>query len=440
MPKYDPYSHSLHEDPYPTYAELRGRCPVYHDEHEDFWALFRFADVKSASRDWQSFTSTSGSFLEEELEAMREFMPPEGKFQDLDPPRCAELRRVVRDPFLPRAVAAREDDIRAIVVELIEGFAERGSADLAVELAEPLPVRVISDMLGIAQAEHARVSQWCHLMFERVDGVATERAYEAGYAIRDHIAAMAEERRASPLDDLMSDIANATIDGVPLTAREVLGMAMLLYAAGNETTAMLIGNALWLLDRHPDVRERLRTTPEAIPGAIEEILRFEAPVSYQARMTTRDVEIGGATIPAGKKVLLVYGAGNRDEAAFASANPLRSRTARGTEPGLRRGTAFLPWCTACTARSASRARGGPGADPRLPGGRAGCLESGLGAARPGQSSRRPGAGGLGHSVRELVESYFAAERRRDVSLQGLFVLGNRCSAIRHNTTRPSPGI
>ena len=154
---------------------------------------------------------------------MREFMPPEGKFQDLDPPRCAELRRIVRDPFLPRAVADREDDIRAIVVELIEGFAERDSADLAVELAEPLPVRVISDMLGIARADHARVSQWCHLMFERVDGVATERAYEAGYAIRDHIAAMAEERRASPRDDLMSDIANATIDGVPLTAREVPG-------------------------------------------------------------------------------------------------------------------------------------------------------------------------------------------------------------------------
>jgi cytochrome P450 len=249
---------------------------------------------------------------------MREFMPPEGKFQDLDPPRCAELRRVVRDPFLPRAVAEREDEIRAIVVELIEGLAGRDSADLAVELAEPLPVRMISDMLGIARADQARVSQWCHLMFERVDGVATERAYEAGYAIRDHIAGMAEERRASPRDDLMSDIANATIDGVPLTAREVLGMAMLLYAAGNETTAMLIGNALWLLDRHPEVRERLKTRPEAIPDAIEEILRFEAPVSYQARMTTRDVEIGGATIPAGKKVLLVYGSGNRDESAFPS--------------------------------------------------------------------------------------------------------------------------
>jgi cytochrome P450 len=203
---------------------------------------------------------------------------------------------------------------------LIESFAQRDNADFAAELAEPLPVRVISDMLGIERADHAEVSRWCHLMFERVDGVATQRAYEAGYAIRDYIAAMAEERRAAPRNDLMSDIANATIDGVPLSPREVLGMAMLLYAAGNETTAMLIGSALWLLDRHPDVRERLRATPKAIPSAIEEILRFEAPVSYQARMTTRDVDIGGTTIPAGKKVLLVYGAGNRDEAAFASAD------------------------------------------------------------------------------------------------------------------------
>ncbi len=156
-------------------------------------------------------------------------------------------------------------------------------------------------------------------MFERVEGVATERAYQAGYAIRDYIAGMAEERRAAPRDDLMSDMANATIDGVPLTARGPWhGDAS--RCSWNETTAMLIGNALWLLDRYPDVRERLLTTPEAIPTTIEEILRFEAPVSYQARMTTRDVEIGGATIPAGKKVLLVYGAGNRDEAAFASAD------------------------------------------------------------------------------------------------------------------------
>jgi cytochrome P450 len=320
MPTYDPYSHVLHEDPYPTYAEIRRECPVYHDEKKDFWALFRFADIQTASRDWESFTSTSGSFLEEELEAMREFMPPEGKFQDMDPPRCAELRRIVRDPFLPRAVAQRENEIRTIVTKLIDAFADRGHADLAVELAEPLPVRVISDMLGIPRTDHGLVSQWCHVMFERVDGVATERAYGAGHGIRDYIARMAAERRAEPRDDLMSVIANAAVDGIPLTEREILGMAMLLYAAGNETTSMLIGSALWLLDRHPELRERLRTRPEAIPGAIEEMLRFEAPVSWQARMTTRDVEIGGATIPAAKKVLLVYGSGNRDKAAYAQAD------------------------------------------------------------------------------------------------------------------------
>jgi cytochrome P450 len=316
---YDPYSHSLHEDPYPVYSKLRRECPVYHDEAKDFWALFRFADIRDASRDWESFTSTSGSFLEEELEAMREFMPPEGKFQDMDPPRCAELRRIVREPFLPRAVTAKEPEIRAVVTELLDGFSGRGRADLAVELAEPLPVRIISDLLGIPRTDHAEVSQWCHTMFERDAGRATDRAYEAGYRIRDYVAAMAAERRSAPRDDLMSVIANATIEGEHLTDREILGMAMLLYAAGNETTSMLIGNALWLLESHPDVRERLRTTPGEIPRAIEEMLRFEAPVSYQARMTTRDVNIGGSTIPAGRKVLLVYGSGNRDAEAFEEA-------------------------------------------------------------------------------------------------------------------------
>ena len=157
-------------------------------------------------------------------------------------------------------------------------------------------------MLGIPRSDQPSVSQWCHVMFERnTDGTATERAFEAGYAIRSYLEAMAEARRTEPGDDLMTHIARSTIDGVPLTDNEILGMTLLIYAAGNETTSMLIGNALWLLDQHPEERERLRAVPAAIPAALEEMLRFEAPVSHQARMTTCDVEIQGVTIPKGKR-------------------------------------------------------------------------------------------------------------------------------------------
>jgi cytochrome P450 len=157
-------------------------------------------------------------------------------------------------------------------------------------------------------------------MFEREDGAATEHAYSCGYAIRDYLHAMANDRRRAPRDDLMSHIANADIDGVSLTQGEILGMVMLLYAAGNETTSMLIGNALIILDQLPAERERLAANPAAIPNAIEEMLRYEAPVSWQARMTTRDVEVDGVTVPKGEKVLLMYGSANRDESVFADAD------------------------------------------------------------------------------------------------------------------------
>lgn len=328
VPEYDPYSRALHEDPYPIYRELRQKCPVYHNERMDFWALFRFADIQAASRDWKSFTSSSGAFLEDELQAMREFMPPEGKFQDMDPPRSANLRRLVREPFSLGAVSEKESEIRAIVTELIEEFAGRGHADLAIEFAEPLPVRVISDMLGIPRKDQSKVSQWCHVMFERHgNGTATKQAYDAGYSVRAYFASMMEARRTEPRNDLMSEITHSTVDGTPLTDNEIIGMAVFLYVAGNETTSMLIGNALWLLDQYPEQRAWLRAAPAAIPAALEEMLRFETPVSQQARLTTRDVQIGEVTIPKGKKVLLVYASGNRDEDASSQSeqfDPMRA--------------------------------------------------------------------------------------------------------------------
>jgi len=315
-PGYDPYRTVVHEDPHPTYGELRKECPVYHNEDLGFWALFRHDDVRAASRDWETFTSTHGTFLEAEYEAMREFIPQEGKFQDHDPPSCTALRGVVKDRFLHKAIAPMESNIRAVVVELIDAIDGRTHADFVEEFAEPFPVRIISDMLGLPRPQHAQMSEWSHKMFEREDGRATPEAYDAGNALRDFLWDISIQRREHPTDDLMSLITHAEIEGVPLTKMEILGIAMFLYVAGNETTTALLGNALITLNEYPDKRAQLIEDPSLIPAAIEEFLRLEAPVPQQGRVTTRDVEIHGTTIPKGEMVLLMYASANRDAEAF----------------------------------------------------------------------------------------------------------------------------
>ncbi|MDQ6818298.1 MAG: cytochrome P450 [Actinomycetota bacterium] len=324
MTHYDPHAAEIHADPYPIYEALRRECPIYHNERLDCWALFRFEAVQAASRDWETFTTRDGTFLKSEIAAVREFFPAEGKFLDMDPPRSAQLRAIVKRPFSASEVKTQEPSIRQIARELIGSFRERGSADLAKEFAEPLPVTVISDMLGVPRTDQKMVSQWSHdLHLRNRDGTVPAHAMEAGFKMRSYFERMIEVRRPAPSNDLMTDIAHATVEDVPLTINEMLGMAFLLYVAGNETTRLLITTSLLLLAKRPDERERLAAHPSSIPTAIEEILRFDAPVANEARTVTRDVEIGGTVIPQGKQVLLVYGSANRDEAVFEDADTLR---------------------------------------------------------------------------------------------------------------------
>jgi cytochrome P450 len=315
---YSPYDTEIHSDPYPVYEHMRRECPVFHNEDFDFWALFRFDDVQAALKDWQTYTTREGTFLKHEIATMREFMPEEGKFLDMDPPRSVQLRRLLRDAFAPEAIQLMEGEIRSLVIELIDRFATKGSADLIREFASPLPVTIISGMIGISAEDQDDVSEWSHRMFDRNpdDGKATPEAYEAGHRLREYFNAMIEDRRLTPRADIMTQLVQAEVDGAPLTVNEIVGMALLLYAAGNDTTGLLIGSTLLLLGQRPDERERLIRDPSAIPAAIEEVLRYESPICQDVRTTTRDVEVGGTTIPAGKNVILVLGSANRDEGVF----------------------------------------------------------------------------------------------------------------------------
>lgn len=316
-PVYDPYRTEIHEAPHPVYEEMRGECPVYHNDEFDFWALFDYADVSNGLRDWSTYTNSEGTFLKHEYEAMKEFIPKPGKFQDHDPPRCRELRNVVKEPFQVRAIRAMEPQIRKLVTDMLDEFDHQTHADFAADFAEPFPVRVITDMLGLPRSHEAQMSEWSHAMFERDDdGNATPRAYESGRTLRDFLNGILSDRAENPKEDLMTAIAQGTIDGVPLTEDEMIGIAMFLYVAGNETTTALIGNALLLLAEQPDMRQKLIDDPSLIPNAIEEFLRMDAPVPQQGRTTTREVEINGRTIPEGETVLMVYASANRDPNVF----------------------------------------------------------------------------------------------------------------------------
>ncbi|HTU46905.1 MAG TPA: cytochrome P450 [Bryobacteraceae bacterium] len=320
--EYDPHSYRIHEDPYPIYAALRKRCPVYHNERLDFWALLGFREVQEASRDWRALTTAHGTFLQSEVQAVQEFFPEEGKFLDMDPPRHTELRNLIRGVFSAREIQKQELKIRAIARKLIDKFTG-GKVDLSLQFAAPFPVSVISELLGIPECDEHDVAQWSHdLHLRETDGSLPEVAMKAGHNIHNYLQAMVDERRRSPRLDIVSRLAHSAIGGKSLTDREVIGMSLLLYVAGNETTRMFLTSAFRLLAENPEERARLARDCAAIPAAIEEMLRFESPISQEARTATREIEISGCPIPTGKQVLLVYGSANRDERAFADADKL----------------------------------------------------------------------------------------------------------------------
>jgi hypothetical protein len=321
---YDPFDYRIHEDPYPTYRELREASPVHEIPNRHLWALARYADVRTALRDWRTFSNARGTFLPEEREGIRQFFPPEGKFLDMDPPWHDRLRRLVEERFAAKNVKSLEPRIREVAVGLIDRFAHAGTADLASEFAGPLPVIVICEMLGVAPEDQADMRQWSIDVHHREpgEGQVPERGMRAGFRIKEHLAEMIRDRRREPKDDVVSDLVAASSDGRPPSDEEIIGTCFFLFLAGNETTSQLIASALLILAGDPALRDRLIVERSMIPAAVEEILRLESPVQIDCRSTTREVEIEGQRIPKGSEVLMMYGSSNRDPEVFPDADRL----------------------------------------------------------------------------------------------------------------------
>jgi cytochrome P450 len=302
------------DDPYPVYRRLRDESPVYHDVARELWALTRFDDVQAAAKDWEAFSTSAGG-SGNDLDDTYQLFLPAGDLAGVDPPLHTRLRGALRLAFSPSALKVRfEPIVRRKVTELIDAFADAGRADFARDLARPLPGTTMFSWFGFPERDHDELLAWFGEMLERDPGVRAlpERSIAARDRLRAYMVDVAAERRAARREDLMSYLVEAERAG-QMTADEVLGASMLLFVAGITTTSGLISNSLLHLARFPDERASLAANPTSMPAAIEELLRYDAPIQALGRTTTRDVELHDTTIPEGARVALVWGSANRDE-------------------------------------------------------------------------------------------------------------------------------
>ncbi len=316
---YDPYDFEIDTNPYPVWKRMRDEVPVYRNDKYDFFAVSRFADVEACSIDWRTFRSGRGTVLELVRSGWE---IPRGLFIFEDPPIHDLHRSLLSRMFTPRRVSALEGRMRTVCARTLDARVGTGGFDFVRDLGADLPMRVISELLGIPESDQEAVRDRIDAGLRLEEGEVPEASRpDAVISDQSQFREYIEFRRSHPSDDLMTDLIEVTFEdehGVVrhLDEEEILNYAGLLAAAGNETTTKLIGWAGYLLAKHPDQRKQLVDDPALVPGAIEEILRYEPPSPVQARYVARDVELHGMTVPEGSVMLLLTAAANRDERKF----------------------------------------------------------------------------------------------------------------------------
>jgi cytochrome P450 len=288
---------------------------------EGHWALTRHEDVFHASRHPEIFSSSLGITIGDQTPELAEYF---GSMIAMDDPRHTRLRNIVRSAFTPRVLARIEDSVRDRARRLVTAMVDDhpdGRADLVTELAGPLPLQIICDMMGIPEDDHQKVFHWTNVILGFGDpDISTDFDEFVGVAmdIGAYAKALADDRRANPGDDLTTSLVQAELDGERLTSGEVASFFILLVVAGNETTRNAISHGVLALSRYPEQRDDWwNNYDEVAPTAVEEIVRWASPVAYMRRTVTRDTELNGVTMRAGDKVTLWYGSANRDETKFA---------------------------------------------------------------------------------------------------------------------------
>ncbi len=311
---WDPVVHMQSADLYEIYQRMRDDFPVFHNAERNIWALTRYSDVVDGLHDTERFVSGMGINVTSP--------PSEGSpmtsIISMDNPRHSQLRKLVVKAFTARQIGEFEPRVHSAARRLVDAFAGGGQVEFVSALGEPLPIIVISELLGIDDADRDSFKSWSDSMVRQDadDPDTVLRAKDAVASINAYFSEVMRRRRRQPTDDLISLLLAAEVDGQRLSDEEILGFCFLLIVAGHETTTNFLGNCVIALAEHPDQRAALQRDQSLIPNAIHELLRWCGSVHSQGRTTTTDVTLHGVTIPALSRVALVMAAANRDERQF----------------------------------------------------------------------------------------------------------------------------
>jgi cholest-4-en-3-one 26-monooxygenase len=298
------------DDPFRAFAWMRRNAPAYYDESADIWGITRYADVRAIGQDPGNFSSAQGSRPHTPLPYMI----------DMDAPEHRRRRRLVSSAFTPEAVKERQPRVLSACNEILDAVCEKGSCDLVTDIAAPLPLVMIADMLGFPPADWSMLLEWSDTLLMSQGSPepdAMVRAAEAFGAWDSYVRDQIDQRRArGRQDDLLGRLAHGEIDGEGLDDTTIVYEALLILIGGDETSRHVISGGMEALLRQPDQFEALKADRDLLPGAVEEMLRWVTPIKNMNRNTTRDIELHGQTIKAGQNVLLLYPSANRDETVF----------------------------------------------------------------------------------------------------------------------------
>ncbi len=299
-------------EPYEAYAWLREHAPVFYDEANDLWGITRYEDVKAVSTDTSAFSSAGG---------VRPKVPQLPMMIDFDAPEHVRRRRLVSAGFTPGRVREMEGHVRDICDWVIDQVCERGSCDFVRDVAAPLPLMVIGDMLGVAHEARGDLLRWSEDMLRSQGDLSPESVDAAMQAFQEYSGfiepVLEDRRRSGAADDLVGVLCHAEIDGDRLDDPSLVHETLLILIGGDETTRHVITGGMEALQRRPAQLRRLQEDRSLLPVAVEEMLRWVSPIKNMARTATRDVELGGQRIAEGQEVVLLYPSANRDAEVFA---------------------------------------------------------------------------------------------------------------------------
>ncbi len=311
--------------PHEQFATLRREAPVYRHEDDEgfFWAVTRHADIVTVNRDWETFSSSKGAvylWTPADLEMQRLMM------LNMDPPEHAKLRKLVNRGFTPRRIRELQDVLARRATTIVDEVIDEGRCDMVEAVAAELPLQAIAEFLGVPQEDRHLVFKWSNTMIgssdpeyvtgEKDEDGETPETQAAAAELYGYAQALAEDRRANPRDDIVSDLVHAEVDGDVLSDNDFNLFFLLLAVAGNETTRNAISHSVLALAENPDQRAWLRDDPDGWDTALDEFLRWSTPVMHFRRTATRDTELNGQAIAEGDRVVIWHISGNRDEDVF----------------------------------------------------------------------------------------------------------------------------